>query len=337
MVQPPSELRSFDSLIAIVKALRGPDGCPWDKEQTNRTLTPFAIEEAHELAEAIEASDWTETVVELGDLLLQVALHAEIGRQDARFDIGDVCEAINTKMIRRHPHVFATGVSVSGSAEVLENWQRIKAIEKIEKLEKADNSRRARQGEETVQTELAQKSEGGHLPQNAQKDQEPHQAASFDVPLALPALTRAHKIGEKTKYENFDWSSAREVLAKVDEEIAELKAAIDNYAALSSKALGSTNTGNNANDTEIAGHRLREELEAELGDVLFSVAQLARHLGFEPEQALRETNRRFERRFFHMKALADRDGRRFEDLAPDVLDAYWTQAKSAIKQIDLKD
>ena len=129
MPHAPENLRDFNGLLKVVEALRGPEGCPWDKEQTHQTLTQYTLEEAFELAEAIDAGDQQEMIEELGDLLLQVVLHAEIARQESRFDIHDVIEAISQKMVRRHPHVFAE-VEVSGSQEVLENWSQIKAKEK---------------------------------------------------------------------------------------------------------------------------------------------------------------------------------------------------------------
>jgi tetrapyrrole methylase family protein/MazG family protein len=262
MVKPPKELRSFDSIIEVVKALRGPDGCPWDKEQTHRSLTPYAIEEAHELAEAIERGQSQEMIEELGDLLLQVVLHSEIGRQEKRFDIHDVIEVLNTKMIRRHPHVFANAKAET-SGEVLQNWAVIKASEKAAK--------------------------GAS------------EATRFDVPMNLPALTRSSKIGSKTKKFKFDWSKPEEVLAKVEEELSEVREAIK--------------TGT------------FEEKESEIGDLLFSVAQLARHIDVEPEQALRVTNQRFENRFFKMKELAKNDHRKFEDLTPPELEEYWRRVK----------
>jgi tetrapyrrole methylase family protein/MazG family protein len=264
MVQPPKDLKTFESLLEVVKALRGPDGCPWDKEQTHRTLTPYAIEEAHELAEAIEAGTRAEVISELGDLLLQVALHAEIARQSGEFTITDVITSINEKMVRRHPHVFSDG-QAADSTEVLKNWAEIKKLEKPE-----DKSRE-----------------------------------HFDVPMTIPALTRSAKIGSKTKAERFDWSNALEVWPKVEEEVAELKAAID------------------------SGDHLAEEQE--LGDLLFSVAQLARHLKIEPEQALRATNQRFEKRFFFMRSLAQQDGKDFAKISTDEMEEYWKKAKVALK------
>jgi tetrapyrrole methylase family protein / MazG family protein len=260
MVKPPTNLRSFESLLDVMKALRGPDGCPWDKEQTHKTLVPYAIEEAHELAEAIESDDEAELVSELGDVLLQVVLHAEIARQENRFDVFDVIATLNEKMVRRHPHVFSD-VEVANIDEVWSNWKKIKEVEK--------------EGKKT--------------------------SDKFDIPINLPALTRSSKIGSKTKGFRFDWENAEQVLMKVEEEIAELKEAIRS---------GKT-----------------EEKEHELGDILFSVAQVARHLKIEPEQALRVANARFEKRFFKMKEIAEAAGKNFSNLSNDELEALWKQVK----------
>jgi len=263
VVQPPEHLDRFESLLKIVEALRGPNGCPWDKEQTHRSLTPYAIEEAHELAEAIEAGRQDEIISELGDLLLQVVLHAEIARQEGRFDISDVIRAISEKMVRRHPHVFSD-TKVTDSKEVLDNWSKLKAQEKKSKEAPTDR---------------------------------------FDVALSLPALARSQKIGEKTKRYRFDWDTAEDVLKKVEEELSELKTAM-------AKAD-------------------RAELEHELGDLLFSVAQLARHLNLEAEQCLRTANARFEKRFFHMKNQLAARGREMTALPPEELEAAWQEAKKA--------
>lgn len=283
MIQPPNDLRQFASLLKIVESLRGPDGCPWDKEQTHRTLAPYAIEESHELAEAIEAGDEKEMVSELGDVLLQVALHAEIGRQEGRFDIHDVIEAISSKMVRRHPHVFSD-TEVSSSSDVVANWSKIKAKEKSDK--------------ETSETPMR-----------------------FDVPLNLPALTRSHKIGEKTNRGRFDWSNPLEVLEKVDEEIQELKEVIE-------EGLKNGSQKDPAFD--------KAALEHELGDVLFSIAQLARHLKLEPEQSLRTANTRFEKRFFTMKQMIAESGRDYNSLSLEELEAAWQKAKAKLKNTPLK-
>lgn len=261
MVKPPSELRSFASLLEVIKALRGPEGCPWDKEQTHKSLVPYAIEEAYELAEAIEEADEAEMISELGDVLLQVVLHSEIARQEGRFDVFDVIATLNEKMVRRHPHVFSN-VEVGSIDDVWANWRKIKDVEK--------------QGKE--------KKEG------------------FDIPQTLPALTRASKIGNKTKGFRFDWDNAEQVLMKVEEEVAELKEAIKSGR--------------------------EKEKEHELGDILFSVAQVGRHLKIEPEQALRVANQRFEKRFFQMKKLAEASGKNFSNLSSDELEKFWKDVKA---------
>lgn len=260
MPQAPKNLKEFNALLEIVKTLRGPDGCPWDKEQTHKTLTRFALEEAFELAEAIDQDDQTEIVEELGDLLLQVVLHAEIGRQEKRFKIDDVIEAISSKMVRRHPHVFAD-VEVENSEEVLKNWNEIKASEKVNKPK----------------------------------------TSSFNIPESLPALIRSQKIGEKTSRLRFDWTSPEQVLSKVDEELEEVKEALKSGSA--------------------------EELQAEIGDLLFSVAQLARHVNCDPEQSLRQCNKRFERRFFKMQELATQKKLDFLTLTDAEVETLWTEAK----------
>ena len=281
MVKPPENLESFGSFVKIVEALRGPNGCPWDKEQTHRTLAPFAIEESFELADAIESGDDTETIGELGDVLLQVVLHAEIARQDNRYTIEDVVRGISEKMVRRHPHVFGgsgAGSQATTSKEVLNNWAKVKEKEKTDK------------GQVTKPT-------------------------AFDLPKALPALQRAHKIGDKTQKVGFDWPDAKGVFDKVDEEIQELR---EEFAKLSPK-------GESSAELKIA-------LEHELGDVLFSVSQLARHLGLDAEQSLRTANSRFEKRYFHMRAKVDVSGRAWETLSDSEKEEAWQKAKLDLKK-----
>ena len=263
MPQEPENLRDFKSLVEVVKSLRGPDGCPWDKEQTHQTLTQFAIEEAHELAEAIDQANRDDIVEELGDLLLQVVLNAEIGRQNGSFDIHDVIESINKKMIRRHPHVFSD-TKVTGTEEVWQNWDKIKAQEK-------------------------KKPKG------------------FNIPPHLPALIYSQKIGIKSEKMNFDWANVSDVIAKVEEELSELKEAI------SQKTI--------------------HDQQEELGDLLFSVVQVARHLQFDAEQALRKTNQKFERRFQHMQLLAEQQGLNFAKLSQAKLEELWLAAKKQTKSV----
>ena len=270
MVQAPKDLRKFESLLKIVEALRGPDGCPWDLEQTHQSLAPFAIEEAFELAEAIEDGDEKEMIKELGDVLLQVVLNSEIGRQEKRFTIEDVIYAISEKMVRRHPHVFSD-VKVADSKEVLANWAAIKQTEKA-----------------------------------AEQGASPKDEMSFGIPANLPALARSQKIGEKTKRQRFDWTNATEVLMKVDEELAEVRA-------------------------EMGDPAKRAALESEIGDLLFSVAQLARHTGIDAEQALRKANSRFENRFFLMKKSIRDGGRDYDKVTSEQLEEAWKDVKAMLK------
>ncbi len=262
MPRPPKQLRRFDSLVEVIAALRGPDGCPWDKEQTHQTMTRYAIEEAAELCDALDSGNPEAIKEELGDVLLQVVLNAEIARQSGAFNIEDVIEHLNRKMIRRHPHVFAE-VAVKNSEDVVNNWQRLKEEEK--KNEKT-------------------------------------RPLSAGLPSALPALLASQKIGEKTKAHRFDWTRIEDVLAKVDEELSELKLALKNKAP-------------------------HEETMGELGDLLFTVAQLARHLGGDSEQALRKTNRRFETRFFNMMESLKQTGVRPQEATPELMEKHWQSAK----------
>ncbi len=260
MPQAPTDLRQFESLVLIVKALRGPDGCPWDKEQTHQTLTRYAIEETAELVEAIDKNDKEGICEELGDVLLQVVLHAEIARQKGDFTIEDVVQSIAKKMVYRHPHVFAN-TKVKDAGQVKSNWHELKTKEK------------------------------GNKP------------LTGGLPPSLPALLASQKIGERTKQHRFDWTELKDVVAKVDEELGELKAAMQN-------------------GTET-------EKTAELGDLLFSLAQLARHLGTDAEQALRNTNQRFEARFIGMQDLLKADGKDPQETSTDELEAYWQKSKRA--------
>ncbi len=281
MPQPPKNTKDFSALLEVVKALRGPDGCPWDKEQEHSTLTRYAIEEAFELSEAIDQDDTPALIEELGDLLFQVALHAEIARQEERFAIEEVIEGICEKMIRRHPHVFSD-VKVSGTTEVIANWSQIKAAEKAAKA--AGGAAGAGGGSDSTAP-----------------NSPPSDPVLFDIPQALPALLRAHKIGEKTERLNFDWPHVSAVMEKVDEELAELKQALAQESP--------------------------ERQAQELGDLLFSLAQLARHLKVDPEQSLRQTNQRFERRFHRARQLAAQQQLNWMDLSEEQLESLWQQAK----------
>jgi ATP diphosphatase len=270
-MQPSRDIRR---LIEIMAALRTPGtGCPWDLEQTFATIVPFTLEEAYEVADAIERGDFADLRDELGDLLLQVVFHARMAEEVGRFDFGGVVEAITAKLIRRHPHVFADARDLS-SDDVTALWGRIKAEEKRLRAE-------AREAAGVPAEEAT--------------------GALAGVPLALPALTRALKLQEKAGKVGFDWNDPRAVLAKLREEIDEVEAELDAGA--------------------------EDKVASEVGDLLFAVANLARHLAVDPEGALRGANAKFERRFAHIEARLGADGRAPEGASLDEMEALWEEAK----------
>jgi nucleoside triphosphate diphosphatase len=266
--------RDVSRLLEIMAALRDPvDGCPWDVEQTFASIAPFTIEEAYEVVDAIERGATEDLRDELGDLLLQVVFHARMAEEAGMFDFGGVVEAITAKLIRRHSHVFGNARELNSDA-VKALWSRIKADEKRLRAES-----RARAG----------------LPREAAS------AALSGVPLAAPALSRALKLQQKAGKVGFDWNDVRSVLAKLNEEIAEVEAEI---------AEGSSET-----------------LSDEVGDLLFAAVNLARHLKVDPEAALRSANAKFERRFAHIENRLAEKGRRPEGASLDEMEALWLEAK----------
>jgi ATP diphosphatase len=266
--------RDISRLIDIMAALRHPEtGCPWDVKQDFDTIKPYTIEEAYEVADAIERGDYEDLCDELGDLLLQVVFHARMAEEKELFSFGDVVEAITTKMIRRHPHVFERAHADTPD-KVKAQWADIKAEEKRDRA-----ARRARLG-------LSESKPTGQLD---------------GVPRSLPALIEALKLQQAASQVGFDWGEAGPVLDKIEEEIGELRAAIAD-----------------GDDAAAAG---------ELGDVMFALANLARHLKTDPENALRSTNTKFRCRFaFIEEALAGR-GKTSDAATLDEMEALWQEAK----------
>ena len=269
--------RDIERLIEIMAALRTPGtGCPWDLEQDFASIAPYTIEEAHEVADAIARGDLVDLKDELGDLLLQVVFHARMAQEQGSFAFPDVVEAITTKLIRRHPHVFGDARDLS-PAEVKALWGQIKA------QEKADKARaRAQAG----------------LP-------EPTEAKGVlaGVPTSLPSLTRAWKLQAKASSVGFDWNDARLVLDKVREETAEIEEAL----AGGDKAA----------------------IQEEIGDLLFVIANLARHVDADPEACLTAANAKFERRFAGIEAALEQQGREPHQTSLEELEELWQQVKRA--------
>lgn len=260
------EPRDITALLEIMARLRAPDGCPWDREQTFETIAPYTIEEAYEVADAIERKDMPDLKDELGDLLFQAVYHAQMAQEAGAFSFADIVEAICTKMISRHPHVFGNAEIANAEAQTLA-WEEYKARE-----------RAAKPGGDTRKGLLD------------------------EVPLSLPALTRAAKLQGRAAKVGFDWPDIAPVFDKLREEIGELEEEIK---------LGA--------DTA--------RVQDELGDLLFATVNIARHLKVDAEGALRAASRKFERRFAHIEQRLAQTGRKPSDGTLEELDALWNEAK----------
>ena len=276
--------KSLPDLLAVMAALRTPGtGCPWDLEQDFRTIAPYTIEEAYEVADAIEKGDRRALKEELGDLLLQVVYHARMAEEEGAFAFADVVDAIANKMIRRHPHVFGSEAErAAGAAPGF--WERIKAEERASAPPTPSPSPHHAEGVSSTRR-------GGG-----------HGGALADVPVGLPALTRAVKLQDKAAKVGFDWPSLAPVFDKLKEELGELEAAMASSAD-------------------------RAKIGEEFGDLLFVVANVARHLKVDPEAALRAANQKFMRRFRRIEELLAAQGREPAQSTLAEMDELWDQAK----------
>jgi MazG family protein len=261
--------RDISRLIEIMAALRNPNGgCAWDLDQDFMSIRNYTIEEAYEVADAIERKDFDDLREELGDLLLQPVFHAQMASEDGRFDFGDVVFSITEKLIRRHPHVFGEEAARdAGGAKA--RWDDVKEDERARKA--------------------------------AKRADEP--SVLDDVPMVLPALARAEKLTKRAAKVGFDWPDVPAVMAKVTEELDELRAATSD-----------------------------EERHEEMGDLLFAIANLARHLNVDPEAALRDANAKFTRRFHYVEERAKTDGIAMKDAGLKRLDGYWNEIRAKDKE-----
>lgn len=256
---------AIERLLTLMQTLRDPStGCPWDREQTFATIAPYTIEEAYEVADAIQKQDLHALRDELGDLLFQVVFHAQMAAEAGAFDFAAVVDAICDKMERRHPHIFGTAQVASAAAQT-QAWEAHK------KRERDAAGARVLDG----------------------------------VPVGLPALTRAAKLGKRTSQVGFDWPDVGGALDKLDEEIQELRRAVSTGQA-------------------------RGEVEDEIGDVLFCVTNVCRHLRIDPEEALRGANAKFERRFGYVERQLKGQGRRPEDATLEEMEALWQAGKRSV-------
>ena len=249
---------SFTKLLNIVRQLRGPDGCPWDKEQTHKSLLPYFLEEAYEVIEGVEAGDMNSLKEELGDVLLHVVFQADIAQDNGEFTIYDSLNHVNEKLIHRHPHVFE-GQKTDNSFHAKQNWELAKHKEK-NRVSRLDG-----------------------------------------VPATLPALTKAQRLQEKASYTGFDWENIEQVWGKINEEIQELKEAQTNG--------------------------IKKHIEEEIGDVIFSIVNLARFLNISAESALRKTNKKFTTRFKAVEDELKNRGKTFEDSNLEEMDTIWNEVK----------
>ena len=258
------QIADLTPLLNIMEKLRDPDnGCPWDKAQDFKSIVPFTIEEAYEVADTIERMALDELPDELGDLLFQVVFYCQLGKEQGLFDFEAVISRICDKLTRRHPHVF-DGLAATTTSEIKQNWEALKA-------------------EERSKRQL-----------NSVLD---------DIPLSLPALSRSIKIQKRVARVGFDWAELEPVVAKIHEEIDEVLYEVQQETVEPKK------------------------VQDEMGDLLFAVVNLARHLGVEPEQALRQANQKFERRFRGVEAYAQADGRAMTEHSLEELDGYWDKVK----------
>jgi MazG family protein len=279
----------FEKLVELQAQLRAPGGCPWDREQTHESLRRYLVEETYEVLDAIETGDSREFASELGDLLLQVVFHATLAEEAGSFTIADVIESIHTKMVRRHPHVFGD-VTAANSAEVLKNWEQIKAAERAEERVENGKASRKKSAEESL---LA------------------------GVPRSLPGVLEAYQLTRRAARIGFDWDNIEGIFDKIDEEKREL---------LEFRPPGRKSSGGSEFGRE--GGATNSGLEEETGDLLFAAVNVARFLGIDPEIALKRANRKFKERFTAMEEAARREGRRLAELPRARMEELWDESKS---------
>ena len=267
-------MKGLEHAIQVVAKLRSPEGCPWDKEQTHESLRPYLLEETYEVLEALDSGDGRALKEELGDLLLQILLHAQIASERGEFTMDELAGDLAAKLERRHPHVFG-GKKLSTSAEVAKQWELTKQKEK-------------------------------------KKD-----SVLEGVPAALPALARSLKVIEKVSKVGFQWPNAEGPVEKIHEELSEFLAELEKVGTPAS-----------INRSTVVDPALRAKLESELGDLLFTLANISHFLHLNPEDALRSMLARFEKRFRHVEKRAQETGRKLEEMSLEEMDKFWLEAKS---------
>jgi MazG family protein len=280
----------FPKLVELMARLRGPDGCPWDRQQTFDTIKPFLLEETYEVVDAIGRRDWDELANELGDLLLQIVFFAQMAAEEKRFTIEDVVERIHTKMVRRHPHVFGDARAET-AADVLRNWEVLKAEEKRQLL--------AERGEAY----------------------QPPESVLAGVSSGVPSLMEAYQLSSRAAHVGFDWTRLEDVLAKLREEVEELRAVAGESPQRAQPPVPPVPSAN------------RARLEEEVGDFLFTAVNVARFLRVDAESALRGTNGKFRRRFQWMERELRKAGKSPREATLAEMDALWERSKEIEEEI----
>jgi MazG family protein len=296
----PTTGERFERAVQIMARLRAPGGCPWDREQTFDTIKPYTLEETYEVLDAIDNRDWHELTGELGDLLLQVLFYSEMAQEEGHFSIDDVLDRLSNKLVDRHPHVFGE-VKADTPAEVLRNWEALKAEEKKKRLE-AGGGKKAEQAEDA-------------------------QSVLAGVSSKMPALLEAHKLSSRAAHVGFDWPEIEGLFEKLAEETAELRAELNAAPVKGSPGKGIAGSGKPQVPSE-----LRARVEDEVGDLFFVLVNIARYLSLDPESALKKTNRKFKRRFQWMEERLRETGRGPQQVSLEELEELWQQAKRQEKR-----
>ncbi len=291
----PTTGELFERAVSIMAQLRGPGGCPWDREQTFDSIKPYTLEETYEVLEAIDNRDWDELQGELGDLLLQVLFYSQMAGEEQRFSINEVLERLSTKLVNRHPHVFGDATAET-SADVLRNWEALKAEEKKKQLQAGGGTAAQPDKPESVLT---------------------------GVSSVMPALLEAHKLSSRAAHVGFDWPEIGGLFEKLEEETEELKEELRQLPS-SSVPSGKGVAGSGKPQIPLAA---RHRIEEEVGDMFFVLVNIARYLALDPESALKKTNRKFKRRFQWMEEQLRASGRGPKDASMNELEALWQRAK----------
>jgi MazG family protein len=292
----------FEQSVGIMARLRAPGGCPWDREQSFDSIRKYTLEETYEVFDAIDRRDFPHLAEELGDLLLQVLIYAEMAANEGHFTVAEVLDHLNRKLVRRHPHVFGD-VEAATSGEVLKNWE---AIKRQERADKAGILRES--GEES--------SDGAPV-----ADERP---LLESVSTAMPALLEGLKLSNKAAHVGFDWPSIEGIFEKLHEEAEELRQEVERIPAPGPQPVGRGVAGARGSSVP---EELQTRLQDEVGDLLFTVVNLARYLEVDPESALRRTNRKFRRRFGHVEQRTREAGKRLEEVSLEEMEKHWQDAK----------